>query len=764
MANGHIEILIGARADRSLETIFGAMPKRAEKARAGVERALNAGGRNSFKDYENASARAANRTVADQTRAVLTVARMREREERKVEAQRIASERRVASEQTKLARQEIADQRRVQSERAKNYAIVQREAARSQRDQARSAANEQRYMERSFAYRSAYHGIIRYAPAALHRGARFANDMLRGAGVDLNVGSSMARNIERENEAIGLAQQERMRTGGETIGADQYRAIAGKVGLDLKTDPTKILQLMRAFSGSSGEFGAIQGHAGDVASIALAKGADLGETGGAAGKLFNQLHNMPAVIGVLRALGAQTAVGALESRVMMGQIGRISAGSFKFEGGAATNIPKLFALAESAGEAGGADTAPRAATAVDSFVGMLTKGARFKGLEKFLGKDAVFDKSGEHIKDPVELIFKSIAKAQGNLKTLGGLFPDKKAFQVVSAFANRYSAAGGGAAGETAMRAQYQKYAGASLTPEIEQKNLGDYLKSTAASAQEFQTNLDNIVGKMAKEVMPALADLAPKALSAAKLMGDAAAWIAHNPGKAVEAAIVLSIGRAMIESGVRAAIEKGLGSVFAAARNARGGAGGGGGPGFLGRPSRGRMLGAGMAGLTIGAGIAAELYDYGTTSFDDSVKSTNAISRKLVNAPKDGNLGVAIIEAKNELKRLKDKRGVTGSVLDFFGGGMSADYAGLEDLIARRTKEVGVPTVGEGGKAGGPKGGAQGPLKLSAEIPPGSMAPELRSALQGIVLQTQVTNFPPTVGGSEGPPTPGPAGRARQL
>lgn len=756
MANGHIEILIGARADRSLEAIFGAMPKRAEKARAGVERALNAGGRNSFKDYEAASGRAANKTVADQTRAVLSIARMREREERKVEAQRIASERRVlaeqargeaqrlagerrvSSEQNKIQRAQASQERRLASERSRSYAAIQRETARRDREQQRSTTAEQRGIERSFAYRTAYHGVIRYAPAALHRGARFAGDMLRGAGVDFNVGSAMGRNVERENEAIGLAQQERMKTGGETIGSEKYQEIAGKVGVDLKTDPTKILQLMRAFSGASGEFTAIQGHAGDVASIALAKGADPAETGAAAGKLFNQLHDMPAVIGVLRALGAQTAVGALESRVMMGQIGRIASGSFKFEGGAATNIPKLFALAESAGEAGGADTAPRAATAVNSFVNMLTKGARVKGLEGFLGKEAVFDKSGQHIKDPVELIFKSIAKARGNLKTLGGLFPEMKSFQVVSAFANRYSAAGGGAAGEVAMREQYKKYAGASLTPEIEQKNLADYLKSTGASAQEFQTNLDAVVAKMAKEVLPALAELAPKALTAAKLMGDAAGWVASHPKSAVGAAVGLGMGRAVVESGVRFAFEKGLTAALkATARGSFAQALGGGAGGSVG------ALALSAGAVTLAAG-AVYMANEGLKQQTGGLGTLDLISKVIEHEGRPGHK-----PAKNMMEE------IFNTVSDYQAE--QARLANPEAAAASREKQS-LDAITIRGHGAAPPVGKN--TVLRADVDPAALASAVKAGMQGVGIY--VLNMPPPGAGSpDAPPQPGSAGRA---
>ena len=82
---GHIEILIGARALPSIDTIFGSLPKKAEHARAGVDRALNRAGRGAFKGFESDSAKASAKMVSDQTRAVLAVARVRQNAERQAE-------------------------------------------------------------------------------------------------------------------------------------------------------------------------------------------------------------------------------------------------------------------------------------------------------------------------------------------------------------------------------------------------------------------------------------------------------------------------------------------------------------------------------------------------------------------------------------------------------------------------------------------------------------------------------------------------------
>ena len=303
----HIEIVIGARADRSIDTIFGNVPKQAAKAKAATERALN--GSNSagaLKGQEQASERAARKMVAEQSRAILQIARLREREERKVEAQRIAAERRVATEKTKAlqlaSRQELKAQRDTQRmqerERVERQRAIDRQVRsqialdRQRKQEAREQDREAKSYERSIAYRTGYHGIIRYAPGAIHRGVRVANDIVRGAGVDFNLGSSVARATSLNAAAVGLANQERLGTG-KTRGTAFYEGVARKTGADLSVDPEKVVDLMRSFTARTGDFDAAMSQLSSFGSIAIASGADMAEFGSAAGFVFNQLKSLP---------------------------------------------------------------------------------------------------------------------------------------------------------------------------------------------------------------------------------------------------------------------------------------------------------------------------------------------------------------------------------------------------------------------------------------------------------------------------------------
>lgn len=85
---------------------------------------------------------------------------------------------------------------------------------------------------------------------------------------------------------------------------------------------------------------------------------------------------------------------------------------------------------------------------------------------------------------------------------------------------------------------------------------------SKASDAQAFQNELDKITSAMGTELAPALKELAPVALSAAKGLAAIVNFGAQNPGLAITGAIVASIGKAALGETLGKAVGGMIGSL----------------------------------------------------------------------------------------------------------------------------------------------------------------------------------------------------------
>ena len=139
---------------------------------------------------------------------------------------------------------------------------------------------------------------------------------------------------------------------------------------------------------------------------------------------------------------------------------------------------------------------------------------------------------------------------------------------------------------------------------------------TTEGRAQAFQNQLDLIVASLAERVLPAMEELAPKALEVANALGKVVGWAAENPGHAIVAAIVGSIGKAAIGNMVGTALENALKTAGAAA----------GGKGL------GLAIGAATIGVTAGSILVAKLQEdvgKGREAATGQIATNEAVPRK---------------------------------------------------------------------------------------------------------------------------------------
>jgi hypothetical protein len=558
MSDGSIKITIGAAMDRSVETVFGQIEKRAQRAAQNIGKSFgqsfgggSGGGGGSGKGFESAVASAKKaeaqieREIAKQVAATKAGAREMAREHAKSSAAAIRASRDESREIIKNFRDIIRDRKREFDKQAREEKRISSES-------------------RSFGRNVGMYAVRNMSPnamSAVGAGRRVVNDIARGAGVDFSLASSVSRAVALESGSVQLANQERIATG-STIGSKKWNSMSRGIAGKFSADANDVQGMMLAMTAKTGEFSNAKGMGEDLAGLSVASGANMRDMGNAAGYVYNQLKNLPdagkRTIEVMRGIVGQTAVGAVDMPDYAVQLGRIAANASKFDGSVDENIRKQSALAQLAVESGGASSPADAARSVASFSNTFGKHARIAAFKKE-GVDLFTNSKQDTLRDPFEIIKDTFRNTHGDIEKISSMFADTLGRKPVQALHNAYKAAGGEEAGIKAIEASFAKYMRANLDPKTEAQNIKDYQESTAAKAIKFQNALDNIVVTMSDSVFPALEKLAPYALSAAGALAKVVAMAADHPKTAIAAAFGLAIAQAGIQATIRLGLEKGL-------------------------------------------------------------------------------------------------------------------------------------------------------------------------------------------------------------
>lgn len=570
-----LRIKIGASADRSIEAVFGSMEQRSKRAARVIQQNLNAGTgkggpyRSRPDAGYDAAARAAERSAKRQTTAT----------ENSVRDQMRAL--------TKLGRF-------VETEMNRQARAVQRAAE----QQSRAA---QRAQDR-FATRTSYRATRFLFPppsGMLGSARRFGSDMLRGAGVDFNMGSMVGRGVELQRRAIALSNQDLASREGKGARVDpnaligEARTTATKYGMD----PAEIVKAHEAYVALTGDMETSRKSMDEMAKLSAATGSNIVEMAEAQANVANALgpvENKSAKVAALMRLAAgQGARGAIEIKNLATGMAGLAAKAPMFAGDTGENIGKLAALAQIARAGGGAKSAREAITGVERFADTFATPARVKEFKK--AGINVYDKAGK-VRDPFELIKESLVATGGDPLKMSKLFQSVMGKRGVTGLTTAYTTAGGGKAGLAAVDAELNKFAKtAMMSQKLVEENAASAASSDAAKAQRFQNNLDEIASKLHSSLIPTFERLAPAALKVSETFAKVVEWAAKNPGQAITAAIVASISRAGLESAGRAALETAIKTAL----------GGGGVPGAT-PAAGGAASAAGLAGLSLAVGTLA--------------------------------------------------------------------------------------------------------------------------------------------------------------
>ena len=462
---------------------------------------------------------------------------------------------------------------------------------------------------RDMSYRMGYWASRNFSPVTpmLSYGARAASQLMRGAGVNLDVGSMVGESVKNQKTVTDITnsgyvegakgKQGQMQDSVEVM--KDVKSAANAVALSYGD----ALEGLQKYVAKTGDLESGRLILADMGKLARATGTSFADMVDAAGDVGNALGNVDnkasKVRSVMMAIAGQGKVGAVEIKDLAKQMAKVGAASGIFRGGAEGNMVTLGAMVQKTRESGGAASATQAATSAMSFLNLFSKEARVKQYEKFTGRKA-FDKDNK-LTGPEELVLEMLRGTQGDNLKMGKIVADSGARRFTRGFEKTYREGGGGKmvdfdpktmpsmakgfaqlgangtyqvqAGLVAVAKEFDRLRQATLT----ETNLADAfaksMNTAEAKTQKFNNRMQDIADKLVDRVLPQMEKLGESALAIVGAFGDVAVWLAENPFAAIPAALGLAIAKAGIEQSIRAGIE----NVFKAmSGNAGPGAGGG--------------------------------------------------------------------------------------------------------------------------------------------------------------------------------------------
>jgi len=470
----------------------------------------------------------------------------------------INEQRKVAAEQRRMEREAVAvvrqaNREKVQEERRASAEVVAvvRQANREKMAEERKLENEKRRADNRAKNRAeqnakergrllggmvgggvsgAAHGVAtlgRGAGALVRGGMGLAGSLMGGLGVEAGLGRAVHVGTERQKLATNLVNASLSGPEAENVSMVERQKRAAELGNFAKDiggktamDPNKILEGMGAFVGKTGDLQTAKEAMGELAVLSRATGSSVEDMASAAGDVSANLGDMKnkgqMVTTIMRVFAGQGKLGAVEVKDLSKQMAGLAAQTTMFAAGPEKAMASLGALTQEARQGGGAKSAAQSVTSVESFVNTFSKGSR---LAKFDQNKVAYKNDKGQLLDPEEIIVNALKATGGDNKKMGELFADVRARSATKGFESIYRSAGGGEAGEKAVRAKFSELRGATLGKGDEEAAFAASMQTAEAKAQLFQQRLDQIAGDMADKLMPAMLKFAPVAEQGATIL-----------------------------------------------------------------------------------------------------------------------------------------------------------------------------------------------------------------------------------------------------
>lgn len=576
-----IRARISAVMDTDLSTVFRPLIEDSKRARQAVAEQARAMGQGVATAAQQAAAR--EREVFKATHELqLTMIKQRMAANKDAYAQDAATKRQAMS----LAQKSATDQLKIEADLYKqkeklraadqaaqakfhNQAAIaaqrhqQRLAQQANAEQLRANRQAPESSTGGFSARSFASEGMRSFSSTVRAGVGVASQIARGAGVNFDLGSMIGKSVDLEKRATDLSNAGYL-AGGK--GAAGQRQDPGQIMADIKqaangaaVDINLMAEGLQAFVGKTGDLELGRQIIGGMGKLARATGADINDMVNAAGDVAANLGDVEnkagAVNVIMRTIAGQGKLGAVEIKDLASQMAKLAAMAPQFSGSFEDNMANMGALVQMTRQKGGAASATQAATSLTSFVNTFSKGQRRKAFTA-AGID-VEDKDGK-LRSPEEIILDSLRKTKGDSVQMGKLFSDAGARRVTRGFETVYKEAGGGAAGEKAVREEFEKLAKAQMSEKEVNESFARSMQTAEAKAQLFNNNMQEVAASLAGKVLPALEQAAPKILSSFESFGSMIEKLAGmDPGTLIAGALTASIAKAALGEVLKVGVEK---------------------------------------------------------------------------------------------------------------------------------------------------------------------------------------------------------------
>jgi hypothetical protein len=591
-----VRLTVGASADRSIGRVFDSLVQASARARVQVAANMNAAlaGGSGGADRAGRALELLNRQAL---RQIAQIERAQSAARSRAESDELASMRRKQRLEVAAFDAKLEMSKRASAEERRQIDANAREAERRMR-----TANDNGVRSRTAVLSQSYSNVAGVARSTLG----VARDLGRGAGVDFDLSAALGRSGSTEKLAADVTNSAFAAKGQSASRGDVEATIASiqAAGDAAKVSYADAAAGLTEFVAKSADLDTGKEALGDLAKLARATGSNVRDLVSAAGDVNKELDGGAdkgqRLMEVMRLVARQGALGSVEIRSLATYMGRITGTAALFEGGREENIGKLGAIAQLAMK-GGRVTAAEATNTSASIFRDLTKPHAIEAFDK-AGIGLFADKGKTKMRGPDEILMDVVSKSQGDVTKISDLMKNQVSRAAAISLAKIYSEAGGGAAGESAMRGEFKKYT-TSMTGSQVESAAALSMGTREAAAQDFNNRMEKIAASLGDKLLPAFEKMTPTILAATDAWAGVVGWAAENPGMAITTAITASIAKAALGEVVTRAVVSGL----AGKTSAMGGTGGGMIAGNLG------------SGLAIAA-TAVTLYAAGTVVIDGAL------------------------------------------------------------------------------------------------------------------------------------------------
>lgn len=563
----------------------------------------------------------------------------------------------------KEGRDRITIERRVEQERIRGIKRAETEQVRASK---RAAAAEQR------AQRAAVQSRRRFASATAGRIGSAGRDALTSVGglatgaLAIGGGFAVAGALSTQSREQSKASQLANQAGNPALKGQLLKEARGVKGFTGE----QALGGMSEFVAKTGDLDTARKIIGDMGTLALATGTDLGDLGATAGQAFNviadqiqdpveRVKELNALMGVLAQQGS---MGAVEMKDLARDFGKLGAATRAFEGSAPDLLRTMGAFAQIAVARGGAPSSAEAATGAARIASDMVKHR-----EKFqaLGVDVVSKKDPTKLAAPQLVMADVLQKTGGDVTKTAGLF-DELSGTIFKGMAATFSEAEKRkkGSGREAALAEFQRFAGATLDPAELKKRAASRLEDPDMQFQEAMKEFNRALGESLlptlTRLIPQFSKLLPYVERAAVVFGKLIDEFAKNPLTGLGKLILMKVAAELAFANIGSTVTKGLEALINGV-SSRLGFGGKTGPG--GTPAGG-MGGAAGLGLQLGLTAATVILTAGIVNIEKTEAEMSAAGKTLSSVRSAGVGDIEMVrEAVKNQRKLADDTARPGIV-----------------------------------------------------------------------------------------------------